>query len=134
MDHARAAELRDAWAARLVEPATADAHAEVARLLAERVPEPEAAAAIAEADGRRRVAALAGGALYLVWTTPGLPEAVRCRRIPLGPAAVELSERAGEQHWWFEIGEEPLVFRALDAADAAFAAALARALGWPSVG
>ena len=134
MDPARAAELRDAWAARLTEPPAPEAHAGVARVLAERVPDPDVAAAIVEAGGRRRVAALAAGALYLVWTTPGAPEAVRCRRVPLAAATVELSERAGERHWWFEIDEEPLVFRALDAADIAFATALARAVGWPAVG
>jgi len=65
----------------------------------------------------------------------GTPEAARVRRIPLAPAEVELSERAeGDshvRHWWFEVGEEALVFRALDASDEAFAAALATAVGWP---
>ena len=143
MDPARAAELRAAWAARhrpeeAPSPPAAEA---VQRLLEQRVPEPEAAAAILDAGGRRSVAALAGGALYLVWAVPGAagtPEAARVRRIPLARAEVELSERAdGERrvrHWWFEVGEEPLVFRALDADDDAFAAALAAAVGWPPVG
>ena len=143
MDPTRAAELRTAWAARHRpdEAPSPAAAAAVERLLGERVPEPEAAAAILDAEGRRRVAALAGGALYLVWAVPGgagTPEAARVRRIPLAAAEVELSERAEGsarvRHWWFEVGEEPLVFRTLDAADEAFAAALAAAVGWPPVG
>jgi hypothetical protein len=140
MDPSRAAHLRDGWVARHLpqDAPSPDAHAGVERLLAARVPEPDVAAAIVDADGRRQVGALAGGALYLVWAMPGTPEAVRCRRIPLAPAEVELSERAdGDEtvrHWWFELPGEPLVFRALDDDDAAFAEALAAALGWPSLG
>src|SRR5688500_13246917 len=80
------------------------------------VPEPEAIAAITQVDGRPRIAARAGGALYLLWSIPaaaGTPEAARCRRIPLDPdaTAVELSERRDVRHWSFEIDDEPLVFR-----------------------
>ena len=65
-------------------------------------------------------------------------DAARCRRIPLDPAtmAVELSERpdpgAVVRHWWFEVDEQPLVFRT-DGEDEPerFARALAGALGWP---
>ncbi len=84
------------------------------------MPEPEAAAAITGVDGHPRIAALAGGALYLVWAVRGsasVREAARCRRLPLQPGttAVELSQRqdpdAIVRHWWFEVDEEPLVFR-----------------------
>jgi hypothetical protein len=58
--------------------------------------------------------------------------------VPLAPAttAVELSERrdpgAVVRHWWFEIDEEPLVFRTGgDDEPERFARALAGALGWP---
>jgi hypothetical protein len=143
VDPSRAAELRDDWVARHRpedEPSPA-ARAGVERLLTERVPDPGAAAAITDASGRRQVAALAGGVLYLVWAVPGgagMAEAARCRRIPLEPSEVELSERVEDgiavRHWWFQLPSEPLVFRALDAADEGFAEALAAALGWPSVG
>jgi hypothetical protein len=143
LDPSRAAELRDDWVARHrpQDAPSPPARAGVERLLVKRVPDPDAAAAILDADGRRQVAALAAGALYLVWAVPGgagTPEAARCRRIPLGTAEVELSERVdGEatvRHWWFALPGEPLVFRTLDARDEAFAEALAAALGWPSVG
>jgi hypothetical protein len=143
MDPSRAAELGGDWAARHrpEDAPSPAARAGVERLLSDRVPDPEAAAAIVDADGRRQVAALAGGALYLVWAVPGsagTPEAARCRRIPLGPAEVELSERADGartvRHWWFELAGEPLVFRALGPDDDAFARALAGAVGWPSLG
>jgi hypothetical protein len=68
----------------------------------------------------------------------GVPEAARCRRVPLDPdaTAVELSERrdAGAlvRHWWFEVDEQPLVFRTTGEDDAErFARALSGALGWP---
>jgi hypothetical protein len=143
MDPSRAAELGHDWAARHrpEDAPSPAARAGVERMLSERVPAPDAAAAIVDADGRRQVAALAGGALWLVWAVPGsagTPEAARCRRIPLAPAEVELSERAdGDRtvrHWWFALSEEPLVFRALGAEDDAFARVLASALGWPSLG
>jgi hypothetical protein len=143
MDPSRAAELGHDWAARHrpEDAPSPAARAGVERMLSERVPAPDAAAAIVDADGRRQVAALAGGALWLVWAVPGsagTPEAARCRRIPLAPAEVELSERAdGDRtvrHWWFALSEEPLVFRALGAEDDAFACVLASALGWPSLG
>jgi hypothetical protein len=105
------------------------------------VPEPTAAAAITGADERPRIAALADGALYVLWAVTGsasVREAARCRRLPLDPAgtAVELSERrdlaAVVRHWWFEVDEEPLVFRTTGDDDAErFARALAGALGWP---
>jgi hypothetical protein len=143
MDSSRAAELGGDWAERHrpEDAPSPAARAGVERLLTERVPEPEAASAIVDADGRRLVAALAGGALYLVWAVPGsagTPEAARCRRLPLGPAEIELSERADGsrtvRHWWFELAGEPFVFRALGATDDAFAQSLAAALGWPSLG
>jgi hypothetical protein len=143
MDPSRAAELAHDWAARHrpEDAPSPAARAGVVRMLSERVPEPDAAAAIIDADGRRQVVALAGDALYLVWAVPGsagTPEAARCRRIPLAPAEVELSERVdGDRtvrHWWFALSDEPLVFRALGAPDDAFARALAAALGWPSLG
>jgi hypothetical protein len=141
MDATRAAELRDAWAAR-----HRDAHAPapgalaaVERLLVEQVPDADAASALVDADGRRRIGLLAGGALYLVWAVPagaGTAEAARCRRIPLaaGRTAIELSDRVEPQgpvrHWWFELDDEPLVFRAGHPEEEAFARALAAALGW----
>jgi hypothetical protein len=138
MDRARAAALTEAWAARhrAADAPSPAGRAGVERLLTERVPDPGAAAALIDADGRHCVAALAGGALYLAWAVAGTPEAARCRRIPLAPAEVEVSERfdsdTAVRHWWFEVGGDPLVFRALDADDEAFAAALATALGWPT--
>jgi hypothetical protein len=84
---------------------------------------------------------LAAGALYVAWAVRGsasVREAARCRRVPLDPGrtAVELSERrdpgAVVRHWWFEIEEEPLVFRTSgDDEPERFARALAGALGWP---
>jgi hypothetical protein len=142
MDPARAVELCDAWAARHrdEESPTRGALAAVERLLADRVPDPDRAAALIDADGRRRIALLAGGALYLVWAVPagaGTLEAARCRRVPLDPGrtSVEVSDRlesAGPvRHWWFELADEPLVFRAATVDEEAFAQALAAALGWP---
>ncbi len=137
MDRAGASDLTDAWVARhRAEDAPSPAAREgVERLLAERVPDAGVATALIDAEGRQRVAALAAGALYLVWSVKGNPEGARCRRIPLEPADVEVSERVEDdgrvvRHWWFEIGGEPLVFRALDDENEAFAAALASALGW----
>jgi hypothetical protein len=101
------------------------------------VPEPAAIAAITPVDGRPRIAALAGEAVFLVWAVPasaGTPEAARTRRIPLDPAtsAVELSVRGDVRHWSFEIDAEPLVFRTTgDDEPERFARALAGALGWP---
>jgi hypothetical protein len=141
MDAARAAQLRDAWAARHrdEEAPTPGAMAAVERLLTDRVPDAESAAALIDADGRRRIGLLAGGALYLVWAVPagvGRLEAARCRRLPLQPAPVEVSDRleAGGpvRHWWFELDDEPLVFRAASAEEESFAQALAAALGWSS--
>jgi hypothetical protein len=142
MDPDRAARLLDDWAEAhlLVGPPPPDAVAAVLGALAT-VPEPDAAAAITGPDERPRIAALAGGALYVIWAVPGSAtqrDAARCRRLPLDPARmpVELSERrdpdAIVRHWWFEVDEEPLVFRTSgeDAAER-FARALAGALGWP---
>lgn len=142
MDAARAARLTDDWVRRhvTVEPPSPDA-VETVRHALERVPEPDAAAAITGVDGRPRVAVLGGGALFLLWAVPGssaVREAARCRRVPLDPArtAVELSERrdpgATVRHWWFEVEEEPLVFRTTgDDEPERFARSLAEALGWP---
>jgi hypothetical protein len=143
VEAARAAELAGAWVARHanVDPPSPAAREGVERLLRERVPEPEAAAAILDAGGRRLVAALADAALYVLWAVPGsagTPEAARCRRIPLVPAEVELSERvegdAPVRYWWFELPDEPLVFRVLDPQDDVLAQRLAGALGWPALG
>jgi hypothetical protein len=142
VDAARASELAGAWTARHVnvDPPSPAASDGVERVLRERVPEPEAASAILDASGRRQVAVLAGGALYLVWAVPGsagTPEAARCRRIPLEPVEVELSERvegdAPVRHWLFELPGEPLVFRVLEPADDELAERLATALGWPTL-
>ena len=142
MEAQRAARLTDDWVKRhlAVEPPSRDAIESVSGALAV-VPEPEAAAAITGADGRPRIAALSGAALFLVWAVPGsagVREAARCRRVPLAPAttSVELSERrdpgAVVRHWWFEIDEEPLVFRTTGEDEPErFARALAGALGWP---
>jgi hypothetical protein len=139
MDAARAAELRDAWAARHrdEEAPTPGAMAAVERLLTERVPDADAAAALIDADGRRRIGLLAGDALYLVWAVPagvGRLEAARCRRLPLAPAPIEVSDRleagGSVRHWWFELEDEPLVFRAGGEEEETFAQALAAALGW----
>jgi hypothetical protein len=141
MDAARAAALRDAWVARHrdEDAPTPAAMAAVERLLTERVPDGEAAAALVDAEGRRRIALLAADALYLVWAAPAAAdrlEAARCRRVPLAPAVVEVSDRleAGGvvRHWWFELDDDPLVFRAGGAEDERFAQALAAALGWPA--
>jgi hypothetical protein len=121
------------WAHVTVEAPSRGAIKAVAEALA-LVPEPETIAAVTQVDGRPRIAALAGGALYLVWATTAAPEAARCRRVPLDPSstAVELSERGDVRHWSFEIDEEPLVFRtAGDDDPERFARALAGALGWP---
>jgi hypothetical protein len=142
MDPDRAAALRDDWVAChvTVEAPSPDATRAVCDALA-LVPDPEAAAAVTGSDGRPRIAALAGGALYLVWAVSGsasVREAARCRRLPLRPevTAVEVSQRqdpgAVVRHWWFEVDEEPLVFRTTGEDDAErFARALARSLGWP---
>ena len=142
MDPGRAARLTDDWVQRhlTVEPPSPDAIDAVREALV-LVPDPDAAAAITGIDGRPRVAALSGGALFLAWAVPGsasVREAARCRRIPLDPTrtAVELSERrdpgAVVRHWWFELEEEPLVFRTDgDDEPERFARALADALGWP---
>jgi hypothetical protein len=139
MDAARAAELRAEWAARHRgdEQPSPDAAAAVQRMLAERVPGPDAAVAVTDADGRHRVAALAGGALYLVWAVKGgasVRDAARCRRVPLAPCSVEVSERldgaAPVRHWWFELEDDPLVFRTAGDREEAFARALAAAVGW----
>jgi hypothetical protein len=142
MEPDRAARLVDAWVERhvTVEPPSPDATQAVREALA-LVPDPEAAAAITGPDGRPQIAALAGGALYVVWAVQGsasVREAARCRRLPLRPeaTAVEVSQRqdpdAIVRHWWFEVDEEPLVFRTTGDDDAErFARALARALGWP---
>ena len=142
MEPDRAAALADAWIAGhvTVELPSPDATEAVIEALA-LVPPPEAAAAITAPDGRPRIAALAGGAVYLVWAVQGsasVREAARCRRLPLRPdaTAVEVSQRqdpgAVVRHWWFEVDEEPLVFRTTGEDDAErFARALARALGWP---
>ena len=142
MDADRAAQLTDAWVKRhvTVEPPSPDATEAVMDALA-LVPPPEAAAAITGPDGRPQIAALAGRALYVVWAVKGsasVREAARCRRLPLRPdaTAVEVSQRqdpdAIVRHWWFEVDEQPLVFRTTGEDDAErFARALAHALGWP---
>jgi hypothetical protein len=138
MEAERAARVVDdwVWAHVTVEAPSKEAIRAVADALA-LVPEPEAVAAVTRVDGRPRIAALAGAAVYLVWAVPasaGTPEAARCRRIPLDPAgtAVELSERGEIRHWSFEIDDEPLVFRTGgDDEPERFARALASALGWP---
>jgi hypothetical protein len=141
VDLERAGALREAWVDAHLEgeEPSPDAGEAVAKALATQVPEPDAVAVVTGPDGRPRVAVLTGRSLWLLWTvgaTSGLPATVRCRRLPLPPeAAIELSERIeGERtvrHWWFELDEEPLVFRSVDD-DAAehFARALAAALGW----
>jgi hypothetical protein len=142
VDADRARVLCSDWVERhvTVEPPSPDARQAVVEALA-LVPEPEAASAITGPDGRPRIAALAGAALYVVWAvqvSASVREAARCRRTPLRPdvTAVEVSQRqdpgAIVRHWWFEIDEEPLVFRTTGEDDAErFARALARALGWP---
>jgi hypothetical protein len=142
MEAERAAGLAEAWAARHIagEEPSPDAVAAVRAALGARVPPPEAAAAVTEADGRPRVAVLAAGALYLVWAvrgSAGVREAARCRRVPLDPAGttVEVSERLdGDtpvRHWWFELEDDPFVFRTVGDDEAErLARALARALGW----
>jgi hypothetical protein len=138
MDAERAKRVVDewVWAHVTVEAPSREAIRAVADALS-LVPEPEAVAAITLVDGRPRIAALAAGAVYLVWTLPGsagTPEAARTRRVPLDPAAtaVERSERRDVRHWSFEIDEEPLVFRTTgDDEPERFALALAGALGWP---
>jgi hypothetical protein len=143
MDPDRAAELCDAWVARHREEElpTPDACAAVERLLTERVPEPRSACALTDIEGRRRIAILAGRALFLVWAVPpgaGTREAARCRRLPLAEHAttIEVSDRLEGsdpvRHWWFALEDEPLVFRAARPEEEAFARALAAALGWPA--
>ena len=139
MERERASRLAEQWDGLhlTVDPPSRDALDAALELLAT-IPEPDAAAAIVRGDERPRIAALAESALWLVWTTPGVPGSTRIRRIPLQPAAtaVELSERReGEQtvrHWAFELDREPLVFRTTgDDEPERFARALAGALGWP---
>jgi len=120
-----------------VEAPTPDAARSVIRMLAT-LPEPHAAAAIAGADERPRIAALADDALFLVWAAPGSSGGARCRRIPLqcGTTTLELSERRDRgrtiRHWSFELDQEPLVFRTTgDDEGERFARALAGELGWP---
>jgi hypothetical protein len=141
MEAARAAQLTEDWVGRhaTTERPSPEAVEAVTDALA-RVPRPLAAAAITGVDGRPRIAAIAGGALFLVWGdrgSAGRREAARCRRIPLDPQAtvVELSERrdpdATVRHWWFAVEEDPLVFRTSgDDEPERFARALAGALGW----
>ena len=142
MDPERAGVLRKAWVDAHLEgeePSEGAAEA-IARTLEGQVPDPDADAVVTGPDGRPRVAVLSGKSLWLLWTvgaTSGLPATVRCRRVPLpDEVAIELSERIEEEktvrHWWFEVDEDPLVFRSVDD-DAAerFARALAAALGWP---
>jgi hypothetical protein len=139
----RAQELCDAWVARHREEdmPTPDARAAVERLLTDRVPEPRKACALTDIEGRRRIAILAGPALFLVWAVPpgaGTREAARCRRLPLveNGTAIEVSDRLETdgpvRHWWFALDDEPLIFRAGRADEEAFARALAAALGWPA--
>jgi hypothetical protein len=142
MDARHAARLTDDWVRRhvTVAPPSPDAVAAVRGALA-LVPEPQAAAAITGVDERPRIAVLARGALFVIWAVSGsasVREAARCRRLPLDPAhtAVEVSERhdpgAVVRHWWFEVDEEPLVFRTTGTDEPErFARALAGALGWP---
>jgi hypothetical protein len=138
MDAGRAARVVDDWVGAhvTVEAPSRAAIKAVADALA-LVPEPDGIAAITPVDGRPRIAALAAGAVYLVWAIPAsaaTPEAARCRRVPLDPhaTAVELSARPDVRHWSFEIDEEPLVFRTSgDDEPERFACALAGALGWP---
>ena len=141
MQAQRAARLTDEWVERHVTVAPSPDAVEAVGAALALLPEPEAAAAITLVDGRPRIAALAGGALFVLWSvagSAGVREAARCRRLPLDPArtAVELSERRDpgsvERHWWFEVDEEPLVFRTTGEDEAErFARALAGALGWP---
>ena len=142
MDPDRAAALAAAWVARhlVVEQPSAEGVAAVHDALA-LVPPPEAAAAVTPPDGRPRIAAVAQGALYLVWGVQGsasVREAARCRRIPLQPGrtTVEVSQRrdpdAVVRHWCFELDDDPLIFRtAGDDEEERFARHLAGALGWP---
>src|SRR5688500_14830397 len=140
MERARAEQLTERWVELhvAVEPPSREAIRAVERMLA-LVPEAEAAAAITATDERPRIAVLADVALYLAWALPGsadAPAGARCRRIPLYPGAVELSERQDRgrtvRHWSFELDQEPLVFRTSgDDEPERFARALAGALGWP---
>jgi hypothetical protein len=141
MEATRAAELRDAWAAahREEDSPAPGAMAAVERLLAERVPDGDEATALIDADGQRRIAVLDGAVLFLIWAVPagvGRLEAARCRRLPLDPArtAIEVSDRLEPggpvRHWWFELEDAPLVFRAGTPEQERFAQALAAALGW----
>jgi hypothetical protein len=145
VDVERAGALREAWfsAHHEGEAPPPDAGHAVERALVARVPDPDAAAVVPGDDGRPLVAVLAGRALFLVWAvgaTAAVPDAVRCRRIPLAPETViEVSERVDDEravrHWWFELDEDPLVFRTIGEDDAErFARALAAALGWGEIG
>ena len=141
METLRAAALRDAWVAahREDDAPAPGAMAAVERLLAERVPEGDAAVALVDTEGQRRIAVLAGDALFLVWAVPaavGRLEAARCRRLPLDArhTAIEVSDRLEPggpvRHWWFDLEDDPLVFRAGTPEQERFAQALAAALGW----
>jgi hypothetical protein len=141
MQATRAAALRDAWAAahREEDAPAPGAMAAVERLLTERVPDGQIATALIDTDGQRRIAVLDGTVLFLIWAVPaavGRLEAARCRRLPLDPARtpVEVSDRLEPggpvRHWWFELEDEPLVFRAGTPEQERFAQALAAALGW----
>lgn len=141
MDLERAGALREAWVDAHLEgeePSEEAAEA-VSRTLEGQVPDPDADAVVTGPDGRPRVAVLSGRSLWLLWTvgaTSGLPATVRCRRVPLpDEVAIELSERIEEErtvrHWWFEVDDDPLVFRSVDDDSAErFARSLAAALGW----
>ncbi|MGI8779031.1 MAG: hypothetical protein ACR2L8_02465, partial [Solirubrobacteraceae bacterium] len=98
MDPARAAQLVEDWVGRheTVEPPSLDAVEAITGALA-LVPAPDAAAAITGVDGRPRLAAVAGGALSLVWavrSSASVCGAARCRRTPLDAdvTVVEVSE------------------------------------------
>jgi hypothetical protein len=142
VDLERAGALREAWVDAHLEgeePSEEAAEA-VSRTLEGQVPDPDADAVVTGPDGRPRVAVLSGRSLWLLWTvgaTSGLPATVRCRRVPLpDEVAIELSERIEEErtvrHWWFEVDDDPLVFRSVDDDSAErFARSLAAALGWP---
>jgi hypothetical protein len=142
MEPDAATALAAAWVARhlVIERPSDEAVAAVRDALA-LVPPPEAAAAVTPPDGRPRIAAVARGALYLVWGvqgSAGVREAARCRRIPLRPGSttVEVSQRrdpgAVVRHWCFELDDDPLIFRTTgDDEEERFARHLAEALGWP---
>ena len=107
------------------------------------VPEPDAAAAITGRDGRPRIAVLAGGAALRrlgrgrARRACARPRAAAACRSSPATTAIELSQRrdpgAVVRHWWFELDEDPLVFRTTGEDESErFARALAEALGWPA--